>query len=521
MAHFGDTLRGDGLARAQRALVGLEEDPQRLDHTRIRFEDSPPPYTSDRSGTTTRSQSPNPPNEEQRLCQERRMHLAWERDASQPRKQFAAQTSDEEKRIFEASLNGTCRLPVGSNISEIAYDNVKKCWVDQGIWNSKWNQFASGRWKHEEPLELESGSGTDSETEFSRPLFSLFLKEPKPRRLKSDKAKRQIEERRVIREREREASRPYHQFVYQISNERERIQYQLRSVEGGGMSNADINTTAYQNVKNTWTKRGIWNERWGILPGMLWKHEEPLEDEPGDGNNPQTNRVENNSHEMDRASPRNHVGCPVLNLSESGIFIRNPSPAESNHHQESVAMNASQQGPTTDLDSAGLEICDTERPPPPPNLPGLQTGSAAKQAAQPSRKKPSKKELQLHPVSSVSLGPIHSSKVSKGTKKRSRPQRRSHISENGSPSDLLLSSSISTVEVPSLPTREAPRRSSRIQRLVPSVAKDPNKTISTDSFKHAALSIPKRNVATRSSAKPRGISKNQRAKTKREKVRKE
>jgi hypothetical protein len=75
MPGFADTLRGDGLARAQRALVGLEGDPQRLDRARVRFDDSPPPYTSDRSGTTTRSRSPNPPSEEQRRSEERRWQL--------------------------------------------------------------------------------------------------------------------------------------------------------------------------------------------------------------------------------------------------------------------------------------------------------------------------------------------------------------------------------------------------------------------------------------------------------------
>lgn len=112
--------------------------------------------------------------------------------------------------------------------------------------------------RHEELLEPELESETDSEAGPSSPLFSFFAKpQLKPRRPKSDDEKRRIAERRVIREREREASRPYHQFVYQISKKRERIQDESRSAEG----NADINTTAYENVKNTWTKRGIWNKR--------------------------------------------------------------------------------------------------------------------------------------------------------------------------------------------------------------------------------------------------------------------
>ena len=99
MAGFVD-VRGSGLARAQRALAGLEEHPERLDRERRRFSDSPPPYKSDMSGTTTRSQSPNPPTEEQRLRQQRRMQLAGEREASEPRKQFRAQVKEERRQIW-------------------------------------------------------------------------------------------------------------------------------------------------------------------------------------------------------------------------------------------------------------------------------------------------------------------------------------------------------------------------------------------------------------------------------------
>ena len=46
---------------------------------------------------------------------------------------------------------------------EEASETVRKRWDEQGIWNDKWNPFAYGRWKHEEPLELESESETDLE----------------------------------------------------------------------------------------------------------------------------------------------------------------------------------------------------------------------------------------------------------------------------------------------------------------------------------------------------------------------
>jgi hypothetical protein len=117
------------------------------------------------------------------------------------------------------------------------------------------------------------------------------------------------------------------------------------------VSIADINTRAYENVKNTWTKRGIWNRRWGILPGMSWKHEEPLEEETTNGPIPiPANPAGNSSHEAGEApiftvngAPLRYISSrPVTNLLESGIFIRNSPPVESNHGQGSRDINTSQ-----------------------------------------------------------------------------------------------------------------------------------------------------------------------------------
>ena len=75
---------------------------------------------------------------------------------------------------------------------------------------------------------------------------------------------------------------------------------------------------AYNNVKNTWTKRGIWKKRWGILLGMSWKYKEPLEEETADG--PAlvlANPLVNSSHEVGEA--------PTIRIFGS------PSPVKSNH----------------------------------------------------------------------------------------------------------------------------------------------------------------------------------------------
>lgn len=65
-----------------------------------------------------------------------------------------------------------------------------------------------------------------------------------------------------------------------------------------GADIVDVNTRAYDTVKNTWVERGFWNQNWGILPGMCWKHEAPpvnLNEHiydfhyPTGANSPQTN----------------------------------------------------------------------------------------------------------------------------------------------------------------------------------------------------------------------------------------
>ncbi|KAH7176403.1 hypothetical protein EDB81DRAFT_751770 [Dactylonectria macrodidyma] len=108
--------------------------------------------------------------------------------------------------------------------------------------------------------------------------------EAKARRLNSDDELRYITERRSFREREREAWRPFHQFVNQVSKERERLQEEAghpelvdrplsnpnvaqhslnhdRTIIGqaAALVPADINPTACERVKSLWMKREIWN----------------------------------------------------------------------------------------------------------------------------------------------------------------------------------------------------------------------------------------------------------------------
>ena len=55
-------------------------------------------------------------------------------------------------------------------------------------------------------------------------------------------------EQRVAREPKRDASRPFHRFIYQVSKERDRIRDSIDT------NPPDINTRAYEAVKATWAK---------------------------------------------------------------------------------------------------------------------------------------------------------------------------------------------------------------------------------------------------------------------------
>ncbi|KAI0537194.1 hypothetical protein GGR58DRAFT_527518 [Xylaria digitata] len=281
---MADTIRGNGLTIAHNALAALVEDPERLERMRGRFSESPPSYRSRPSGTTTRSRSPNAPSDDDGHRGWREIELFLEHSASLPSYQYKAQVKAECERIYAE------RHPTSSIIRDwspgldprgLATETVKKRWIEQGIWKDEWNNDSKpfGRWKHEEPLKSEPESETDSGVEGERlNLFSQVRKKTTARRRKCEADIRKIAERRPILEREREASQPYHQFLWQVSRERERIQGLPGAENSSALDLLDVNTRAYENIKSKWIKRGLWHIKWGILPGMWWKHERPIDE---------------------------------------------------------------------------------------------------------------------------------------------------------------------------------------------------------------------------------------------------
>lgn len=157
-------------------------------------------------------------------------------------------------------------MPAGTDYYNQAKETVKERWVEQGIWNDNWNDMAQGRRRHEELLDPSS----ESEQELPQAgLFSLLIQTGQRRKDNRDDG-------RAVRKPECDATRPFHQFMYQVSKERERVGSALEA-EDCLTFPPGIHTQAYDIVKGVWTKRGTWDATWGILPGMSWKHERPLE----------------------------------------------------------------------------------------------------------------------------------------------------------------------------------------------------------------------------------------------------
>lgn len=281
-----DTVRGDGLFQAHRALAALAEDPEELDQARERrFSESPPSCRS-RSGTTTQPESPVDEDDPVARYTARKDELYRDWMASTAPNQFDAQRREEKQRIEQAGQP----VGVGNSPDSLAADRVRERWIEQGIWDPKWYEtnlarygegvvhepFLDARWMHESPpLEDESEPAGDSPSDFR---FGA-----KRKRQKTDEEERQSAQRRAERRRRREVTCPIHQFNYQVSQERERLVEEVRARQAPDDSFArccppDISTQAYNIVKDRWISRRIWVDKWGVLPGMTWLHERKFDE---------------------------------------------------------------------------------------------------------------------------------------------------------------------------------------------------------------------------------------------------
>ena len=207
-----------------------------------RFDRSPPPVPSGASTGYETSEPPSPGT----LLQDKE---AKELRNSEADKQYTTQIHHEVNRIQAATKMGLLQHPVADDW-EAAEANVRHRWIQQGIWDERWDKQARKIWKHE--LEDSQLPGITSH---------------KPEGLYHESIRSAIECQT------RQLSRPCYQFVYQFCQERQWIKMGFSKKSQNQSTSVD--TRAYENIKSRWIGDGIWDNDWTLIPGVSWKHERP------------------------------------------------------------------------------------------------------------------------------------------------------------------------------------------------------------------------------------------------------
>lgn len=302
------------------ALQQFQDDPDLLAREmHQRYDEPPPPYPG--SGETTQPPTPGSSGFDDYYHRLKR----WEaRYKATPLTQFKMQAKREKDRLFhqvsDARYGRRQTLPWdrSSDLRANSENNVRQRWVEQGIWGEEWGPAfpeeshpmdkrrrgkkmdgpfygayhssadkysTSSRWGHDDFCEqLESDrapkpapgpgfhfrSRAPDPEELPKPhQFAKYIQGPDgPVKLGSSR-------RPTVRD--PEASRPCHQFAYQVRKEREWIKDEMSYKSPGAV--LDLDSLAYQSVKDSWQKDGVWNPKWVDLPGTKWLYEELQEEE--------------------------------------------------------------------------------------------------------------------------------------------------------------------------------------------------------------------------------------------------
>lgn len=281
---------------------------QQLDHERDRLNDESPPLFSV-SGETPWHANPGPDEVTRRYLR------SEAHSKSNPINQFKSQVKRERERLEHQLVEArygrrqTLRWDYSLDLRANPENNVRSRWVEQGIWGDDWGpawpenskplttklgggpftprlDMPGARWGHETPdpePEPESESESESESEPATKRFgNSRTGRPKPRRrpigivhgLFGPAPRYAIP---IPTVRNPEASRPYDQFMAQISHEREWIKDEMDYTAPGSV--IDLDAMAYESVKNNWIEDGVWRPEWDDQPGRTWQHEEPLPEE--------------------------------------------------------------------------------------------------------------------------------------------------------------------------------------------------------------------------------------------------
>lgn len=442
MAFFINDLQRQVLPQVIEALHQLEDHPELLDRDRIRrYSDSPPPY---QSGETTQPPSPGTPvlSEADRVIKRKMEHYHRREDAFQstPYEQFRSQVMRERDRLVRQSSQESWgrrqTLPYDFHLDFLANaeNNVRNRWVEQGVWKSKWGPSwpkgtrAEGVWPMSGGPWPSGGWGHEAEAE-PRPKaqripehnvfggWGLGSLEPVQETSVT-------EEPLAASECDTPASRPYHQFLYQLSKEVEWIKDELQSKVSTGP--VDFDAKAYESIKDFWIKEKIWNPTCGALPGMIWMHEEfdkEGAEAPNNAEAPNGVEAPNNVEAPNDVEAPNAVEAPSSTAAEPAVEQAPDAIAKSGERSSSSTYQT-----TFGLAPTGHLIRDETDRNIIPLVPGRAEGSDG-ESARPMGKK--RKESPVHlPTATISTrapeGPAgrvlrsaHSSKVEKRRKSSS------------------------------------------------------------------------------------------------------
>jgi hypothetical protein len=320
MAFVIHSSRRPDLPQVVEVLQQLENDPQLLARDRDqRFDEPPPPYSE--SGESTQIPTPRTPVVDESYEREKRRSARYQYT---PLNQFKNQARQERERLEHQLSNErfgrkqTLPWDGPSDLRANSENNDRSRWVEQGIWGDNWgpawpkNSHPMSTWARPDGPFV---GGTTLPRLTSGPALAGAMRSPTRSRNRNQHRIHQGENQRRSKASDLaifgpavgqpkwpksprpikiiqtmfgstpvypipvptvpnpEASRLYHQFLYQISKEREWIRDEANYERSG--SAIDFDAAAYRAVKNHWIKDEIWNPTWGELPGMTWIHEEP------------------------------------------------------------------------------------------------------------------------------------------------------------------------------------------------------------------------------------------------------
>ncbi|KAL8988230.1 MAG: hypothetical protein Q9169_008590, partial [Polycauliona sp. 2 TL-2023] len=191
------------------------------------------------------------------------------RTKSRPDDQFRMHRNQEREWFLKAQETVGIYMPKGTNYDNLASAIVKRRWREQGIWDDIWDEggrISDWRWKHEP--KPQPRQDPEIQALFKQPAGHQHSDPPMQPSMIHPAAGYATEA-----ERHCEASRPIHQFLYQLARERDLIRGERTVNTDASSAPLDINTRAYENVKSAWIHNHVWDHEWGIMPGMTWMHE--------------------------------------------------------------------------------------------------------------------------------------------------------------------------------------------------------------------------------------------------------